>query len=71
MSFVFPNLIFMPTGGVDTTRQSIETWFNAGVSAVGMGSKLISDKVVTEKSFSELTTATRNALDIIKNVKKL
>lgn len=60
----------MPTGGVSPTEESLKQWFDAGVVCVGMGSKLISDKVVTEKSFSELTTATRNALDIIKNVRK-
>ena len=38
---IFPNLKFMPTGGVDTTKESIDSWFKAGVSAVGMGSKLI------------------------------
>ena len=60
----------MPTGGVSPTEESLKQWFDAGVVCVGMGSKLISDKVVTEKNFSELTTATRNALDIIKNVRK-
>ncbi len=31
----------MPTGGVDPTPESLEAWFGAGVSCVGMGSKLI------------------------------
>ncbi len=30
----------MPTGGVDCTEESINKWFEAGVSAVGLGSKL-------------------------------
>ncbi|WP_296149059.1 bifunctional 4-hydroxy-2-oxoglutarate aldolase/2-dehydro-3-deoxy-phosphogluconate aldolase [uncultured Flavobacterium sp.] len=60
----------MPTGGVSPTEESLKQWFDAGVVCVGMGSKLISDKVVKEKNFSELTAATRNALDIIKNVRK-
>jgi 2-dehydro-3-deoxyphosphogluconate aldolase/(4S)-4-hydroxy-2-oxoglutarate aldolase len=30
----------MPTGGVDCTEDSIDKWFDAGVSAVGLGSKL-------------------------------
>ncbi|MBL7720605.1 MAG: bifunctional 4-hydroxy-2-oxoglutarate aldolase/2-dehydro-3-deoxy-phosphogluconate aldolase, partial [Chitinophagaceae bacterium] len=37
---IFPKLLFMPTGGVDTTKESIESWYKAGVCAVGMGSKL-------------------------------
>jgi 2-dehydro-3-deoxyphosphogluconate aldolase/(4S)-4-hydroxy-2-oxoglutarate aldolase len=28
---IFPKLLFMPTGGVDTTRENIEGWFKAGV----------------------------------------
>jgi 2-keto-3-deoxy-6-phosphogluconate aldolase len=35
----------MPTGGVDTTKENIESWYKAGVCAVGMGSKLISKKL--------------------------
>src|SRR5687767_1252384 len=43
---IFPKLLFMPTGGVDTTKENIEGWFKAGVCAVGMGSKLISKKLM-------------------------
>ena len=39
----------MPTGGVDTTKENIEGWFKAGVCAVGMGSKLISKKLMEAK----------------------
>jgi len=60
----------MPTGGVSPTEESLKQWFDAGVVCVGMGSKLISDKVISDKNFSELTTATKNALDIIKAVRK-
>ncbi|KRO79023.1 MAG: keto-deoxy-phosphogluconate aldolase, partial [Polaribacter sp. BACL8 MAG-120531-bin13] len=35
----------MPTGGVSPTKESIEAWFSAGVTCVGMGSKLISNEV--------------------------
>lgn len=37
---LFPNLKFMPTGGVDVTPESMSRWFNAGVYSVGLGSKL-------------------------------
>ena len=37
---LFPTMRFMPTGGVNPTQESIEGWFEAGVSAVGLGSKL-------------------------------
>lgn len=67
---VFPNLIFMPTGGVDTTRQSIETWFNAGVSAVGMGSKLISKEVMEYGAYETIEKETKRVLDLIETIRK-
>ena len=66
---VFPNLIFMPTGGVDTTKQSIETWFNAGVSAVGMGSKLISKEVMEYGAYETIEKETKRVLDLIETIK--
>ena len=38
---LFPNLMFMPTGGVEAERENLSGWFKSGVVAVGMGSKLI------------------------------
>ncbi len=67
---VFPNLIFMPTGGVDTTRQSIETWFNAGVSAVGMGSKLISKEVMEYGAYETIEKETKRVLELIETIRK-
>ena len=37
---LFPNMKFMPTGGVDVEENNIKNWFAAGVTSVGMGSKL-------------------------------
>jgi 2-dehydro-3-deoxyphosphogluconate aldolase / (4S)-4-hydroxy-2-oxoglutarate aldolase len=51
---IFPKLLFMPTGGVDTTKENIEGWFKAGVSAVGMGSKLISKKLMEDKDYATI-----------------
>ena len=66
---IFPKLLFMPTGGVDTTRENIEGWFKAGVCAVGMGSKLISKKLMEEKNYVFIETATKEVLALIKNIK--
>ena len=46
---LFPNLFFMPTGGVDLDKENISGWFKAGVCAVGMGSKLISKQLLSRK----------------------
>jgi 2-dehydro-3-deoxyphosphogluconate aldolase/(4S)-4-hydroxy-2-oxoglutarate aldolase len=67
---IFPKLQFMPTGGVDTTKENIEGWFKAGVCAVGMGSKLISKKLMEEKDYVAMENATRDVLELIKTIKK-
>ncbi|UIR56398.1 bifunctional 4-hydroxy-2-oxoglutarate aldolase/2-dehydro-3-deoxy-phosphogluconate aldolase [Sphingobacterium sp. SRCM116780] len=45
---LFPSLKFMPTGGVLLDEKNLTDWFNAGVSAVGMGSKLFSNPTESE-----------------------
>lgn len=66
---IFPHLYFMPTGGVDTTRENIESWFKAGVCAVGMGSKLISKKLMQELDYATLEKETLHVLELIKKIK--
>ena len=66
---LFPNLLFMPTGGVELDRGNIESWFKAGVCAVGMGSKLISKDVMENKKYTELTFSTREAMEIISSLR--
>jgi len=51
---LFPDLLFMPTGGVNPDEASISKWFDAGVSAVGMGSKLF-EKPVEASNYQWLT----------------
>lgn len=59
---IFPNLRFMPTGGVDCTQESINKWFEAGVSAVGLGSKLFV-KVNGKYEFGQIAENCRNLLN--------
>lgn len=66
---IFPKLLFMPTGGVDTTRANIEGWFKAGVSAVGMGSKLISKQLMAEKDYATIESETKAVLSLIQSIK--
>ena len=66
---IFPKLLFMPTGGVDTTKESIESWFNAGVCAVGMGSKLVSKPLMADKNYAAIETAASAVLAIVQEVK--
>jgi 2-dehydro-3-deoxyphosphogluconate aldolase/(4S)-4-hydroxy-2-oxoglutarate aldolase len=66
---IFPKLLFMPTGGVDTTRENIEGWFKAGVCAVGMGSKLISKKLMEQKDYATIESETIAVLKLIQAIK--
>ncbi|HVT87075.1 MAG TPA: bifunctional 4-hydroxy-2-oxoglutarate aldolase/2-dehydro-3-deoxy-phosphogluconate aldolase [Chitinophagaceae bacterium] len=66
---IFPQLLFMPTGGVDTSRENIESWFNAGVCAVGMGSKLISKKLMEQKDYGTIEKMTKEVLELIASIK--
>jgi 2-dehydro-3-deoxyphosphogluconate aldolase/(4S)-4-hydroxy-2-oxoglutarate aldolase len=67
---IFPRLLFMPTGGVDTTRENLDSWFKAGVSAVGMGSKLISKKLMEQRDYDTIERSTREVLETIKSIRK-
>ncbi|MBI1342257.1 MAG: bifunctional 4-hydroxy-2-oxoglutarate aldolase/2-dehydro-3-deoxy-phosphogluconate aldolase [Terrimonas sp.] len=67
---IFPHLLFMPTGGVDTTKENIEGWYKAGVSAVGMGSKLISKKLMEAKDYITIEKMTIEVLELIHAIKK-
>jgi 2-dehydro-3-deoxyphosphogluconate aldolase / (4S)-4-hydroxy-2-oxoglutarate aldolase len=66
---IFPKLLFMPTGGVDTTAENIGGWFKAGVSAVGMGSKLISKQLMADKDYDSIESETKAVLSLIQSIK--
>ena len=66
---LFPNLLFMPTGGVDLDKENIAGWFKAGVCAVGMGSKLISKQLLEEKNYAKIEELTKEAMSIVKSLK--
>ena len=57
----------MPTGGVSPTKESIEAWFSAGVTCVGMGSKLISNEVIASGDYKGLENKVSKALALIKS----
>lgn len=59
----------MPTGGVDTDEENLKAWFNAGVSCVGMGSKLISKKILATEDFEGLEDSVRKTLAAITKIK--
>lgn len=52
----------MPTGGVSTEEDNLKGWFDAGVTCVGMGSKLISKEILANKDFAGLEHLVRETL---------
>ena len=64
---IFPDLIFMPTGGVEPEEQNLKSWFKAGVSAVGMGSKLLKTDMIDSGNFDALSDYIANALVLIQS----
>ncbi len=59
----------MPTGGVAPTEESLRAWFEAGVTCVGMGSKLITREIVEQGDFEALAEKVRSTLALIENVR--
>ena len=59
----------MPTGGVSTEESNLRGWFNAGVTCVGMGSKLISKEILEKQDYKKLEEDVRSALQTIKSVR--
>jgi 2-dehydro-3-deoxyphosphogluconate aldolase/(4S)-4-hydroxy-2-oxoglutarate aldolase len=60
----------MPTGGVSTDEANLKAWFDAGVTCVGMGSKLISKEILANKDYAGLEALVKETLGKIKNLKK-
>ncbi len=59
----------MPTGGVAPTRENLEAWFGAGVTCVGMGSKLIAKNADGKYDYEKIERMTREALQIIEDIR--
>lgn len=60
----------MPTGGVDATEESIKGWFKAGVSCVGMGSRLVRKDLVAAGNWEEITRTVRQVLEWIREAQE-
>ncbi len=58
----------MPTGGVTPTEENLSGWFDAGVTCVGMGSKLFT-KEVKEGDTEALRSKVEETLALIKRLR--
>lgn len=55
----------MPTGGVAPTEENLKGWFDAGVTCVGMGSKLITKDAVSTGDYASIEEGCLKSLAII------
>jgi 2-dehydro-3-deoxyphosphogluconate aldolase/(4S)-4-hydroxy-2-oxoglutarate aldolase len=60
----------MPTGGVSTEEENLRAWFDAGVTCVGMGSKLISKEVLANEDYQGLKVKVAETLELIQKVRR-
>lgn len=60
----------MVTGGVEPTRENIQSWFSAGVFCVGMGSKLFPKDRVAAGDWQYVTDKCREALSYVAEARK-
>lgn len=65
-----PDVQIMVTGGVSPTLESLKMWFDAGTTAVGIGSQLVPKDVLASKDFSKVAEIVGSALGIIQDLKK-
>ena len=59
----------MPTGGVDSTEESLTAWLSAGVAAMGMGSNLITKEMLAAKDWTGIENKVRETVDRVKAIK--
>ncbi len=59
----------MPTGGVDSTEESLTSWLSAGVAAMGMGSNLITKEMLAAKDWAGIEKKVRETVDRVKTIK--
>ena len=61
----------MPTGGVSPTKENLTSWFNAGVTCVGMGSKLMVKDNDGNYNYEKIKELTRSSISIISELKTI
>lgn len=60
-----PWSMIMATGAVEPTEENLSAWFNAGVTCVGMGSKLFPKEAIAAGDWASISARCRETLSII------
>lgn len=62
-----PWSMVMVTGGVKPTEENLAEWGKAGVTAVGMGSKLFPKEIVAEGKWDEISKLSKSSIQWLNN----
>ena len=61
-----PWSMIMATGAVEPTEENLSAWFKAGVTCVGLGSKLFPNEMIAAGNWEAISSLCRDALTTIK-----
>ena len=71
MKAPMPWSLIMATGAVEPTEENLTAWFKAGVTCVGMGSKLFPKEAIAKGEWQAITDLCRSALSIIEKTRNV
>lgn len=60
----------MPTGGVTAEEENLRSWFEAGATCVGMGSKLVTKEFLANRSYDKLEQHVKSTLELIATIRE-
>ena len=63
-----PHSKIMVTGGVEPTHESMKTWFDAGASAVGIGSQLFPPALIAKQDYQSISNTISDLIHIYKDL---
>lgn len=66
---IFPNMGFVPMGGIDIDRTSLTPWFDAGVTAVCLGSRILGKVLLDNAAFKIIQERISKTLYLIRSLK--
>ena len=65
-----PWSMLMATGAVEPTEENLSGWFRAGITCVGMGSKLFPAEAIAAGDWDSIAGKCREALSIVAKYRK-
>ncbi len=65
----FPDLNFVPSGGIVATEQNLKPWLSAGALAVRLNDPLFEREAITIKDWSRVENNIRNLVRIVQRVR--